>query len=95
MIMSAKSIITDDITVCYICGRPAEGAHHCVYGNANRKLSEKYGLTVGLCYNHHRGNEGVHFNRELDMELKQMAQRRFTETYPDKDFMSIFGKNYL
>lgn len=90
-----KSILQEDTDYCFVCGRYGTEKHHCAYGNANRKLSDKYGLIVGLCYNHHRGNEGVHFNRELDMELKQMAQRRFTETYPDKDFMSIFGKNYL
>ena len=90
-----KSILQEDTDYCFICGRYGTEIHHCIYGNANRKLSDKYGLIVGLCYNHHRGNKGVHFNRKLDMELKQMAQRRFMETYPDKDFMAIFGKNYL
>lgn len=93
---SKKSIITDDLSLCIKCGRPADAVHHCIYGIANRKLSDKYGLVVGLCYNHHTGQMGVHHgNRELDLELKQMAQRRFMEVYPDKDFMAIFGKNYL
>ena len=52
-------------------------------------------MVVGLCYHHHRGNKGVHFNRELDLELKKMAQRRFNEIYPDSDFLAVFGKNYL
>ena len=90
-----KSILQEDTNYCFVCGRYGTERHHCIYGNANRKLSDKYGLIVGLCYNHHRGNEGVHFNRELDMELKQMAQKRFMEVYPNEDFMKIFGKNYL
>ena len=90
-----KSIIQEDTDYCFICGRYGAEVHHIFFGTANRKLSEKYGLTVGLCYNHHRGNKGVHFNRKLDLELKQMAQRRFIEVYPEVDFLAVFGRNYL
>ena len=40
-------------------------------------------------------NEGVHFNTTLDRKLKAFAQERFTEVYPEKDFLKIFGKNYI
>jgi hypothetical protein len=40
-------------------------------------------------------NEGVHFNTELDKKLKAYTQRCFKEVYPDKDFLKIFGKNYI
>ena len=94
--MKRKSIITDDLTVCIECGRPADAVHHCIYGVANRKLSEKYHLVVGLCYNHHTGQCGVHHgNKELDMKLKQMAQRAFMEHYPQDDFLAVFGRNFL
>ena len=39
-------------------------------------------------------NEGVHFNKDLDNGLKQLTQKKFEETYPDKDFLKIFGRNY-
>lgn len=70
--------------------------HHVIYGNANRKLSDKFGLTVFLCHEHH--NEppmGVHFNRALDNQLKRFAQSRFQEEFPEENFRAIFGKNYL
>lgn len=93
---SKKSIITDDLNVCFECGRRADAIHHCIYGVANRKLSDKYHLVVGLCYNHHTGQMGVHHgNKELDMKLKRVAQRRFTEVYPELDFLAIFGRNYF
>lgn len=96
MPISRKSIITKDLTVCYECGRPANAIHHCIYGVANRKLSEKYGLIVGLCYNHHTGRFGVHNgNRELGLRLKKIAQEKFIETYQNEDFLAIFGRNYL
>lgn len=92
----SKSIIQDDTDYCFVCGRYGTEIHHCLYGNANRQLADKYGLVVGLCYNHHRGKQGVHNgNKELDMYLKQTAQRRFQEVYTESDFLTVFGKNYL
>ena len=89
-----KSIIQEDTDYCFFCGRYGTEIHHVFFGNPNRKLSDKYGLVVGLCYEHHRGNSGVHFNRELDLELKRTAQRKFEYTY-NEDFKAIFGRNYL
>ena len=40
-------------------------------------------------------NAGVHFNKKLDLELKQMTQKKFMEVYPEIDFIKIFGKSYL
>ena len=78
-----------------MCGKPYPHTHH-VFGASNRKWSEKYGLTVPLCYEHHNGSDaGVHFDKVLDTALKVMAQRKFEETYPEENFMQIFGRNYL
>ena len=95
MTCHSKSIIQEDTNYCYVCGRYGTEKHHCIYGNANRRLSDKYGLVIGLCYEHHRGNTGVHFNRELDLTMKRVAQRRFNEVYPELDFLAVFGKSYL
>lgn len=92
-----NSIIVEDLKHCLVCGTSFNiHIHHCIYGSANRKKSEKYGLIVPLCAKHHNmSNEGVHFNKELDMKLKQLAQKRFMEVYPDKNFLDIFKRNYL
>lgn len=90
-----KSILQKDTDYCFICGRYGTEIHHIFFGTANRKLSDKYNCVCGLCYYHHRGNNGVHHNRELDLRLKRMAQRRFNEVYTDLDFLAIFGRNYL
>lgn len=92
----SDSIMQEDMDYCFWCGRYGTEVHHIFYGVGNRKLSTKYGLVCGLCYTHHRGNQGVHNgNRELDLELKRMAQRRFMEVYPESDFLAVFGRNYL
>ncbi len=108
----SKSIIQEE-KECYICNNfnfpkaqlisykncvMGIEKHHIFFGSANRKLSEKYGLTVYLCTEHHRvGKYAVHRNINTDLMLKQMAQKIFMKK-KDKtieDFIKIFGKNYL
>lgn len=81
---------------CYVCGSPYVENHHIFYGTANRKQSDKYGLTVWLCPEHHRGRSGVHFNKDLDMHLKKLAQEYFEAHIEGRDtFMAIFGKSWI
>lgn len=90
-----KSIIQSN-KECYVCGSTVNlHSHHIIFGTANRKLSEKYGLKVYLCWQHHEGTNGVHgfYGHELDLKLKRIAQEKFEETY-DEDFIKIFGRNY-
>lgn len=91
----SKSILQEDTDYCYICGRYGTEIHHIFFGTGNRKLSDRYGLVVGLCYNHHRGNNGVHFNRDLDLMLKKQAQELFIKEHTESEFLAIFGRNYL
>lgn len=82
---------------CWVC-KTTIGlhCHHIIYGTADRKKSDKYGLTVYLCGIHHNlSNEGVHFNKKLDMQLKQIAQKAFEEKYSHEKFMKVFHRNYL
>lgn len=82
---------------CLVCGTTFNlHSHHCIYGTANRKLSEKYGLKVWLCQEHHTGNEGVHFNKKFDTYVKKLAQVHFENVHGSReDFRRIFGKSYL
>ena len=93
----AKSIITEDMKRCFLCGSTNNiEIHHVFFGTANRKLSDKYKLVVPLCAFHHRGNNSVHMNRELDLMLKEVAQTHFEKKIGSReDFIKIFGRNYL
>ena len=82
---------------CFVCGSQVGlESHHCILGK-NRSNAEKYGLKVWLCYTHHRSSVGVHgrHGNELQNKLKVVAQKKFEEVYPDKDFLDIFKINYL
>ena len=92
----SQSIISNE-RQCFVCHTTQNlHKHHIIHGYAFRKVSEHYGLWVYLCgYHHNLSNEGVHFNKELDIKLKRLAQEKFQEKYPDKDFIKELGRNYL
>lgn len=93
--MKSKSILTDQMDFCYICGRPYPEKHHVLFGK-NHKMADKYKLLIPLCNVHHRDSkEGVHFKKELDTKLKQMAQEKFEKLYGHEKWMEIFQENYL
>lgn len=70
--------------------------HHFMHGNANRKLAERYGLWGYLCPYHHQDSpKSVHKCHETDLILMQTAQDSFESLYGHKQWMTIFGKNYL
>lgn len=92
----AKSIIQDE-KVCYLTGRGDSLEEHHVFGGANRKLSEKYGLKIYLVRELHRGKDSIHENRELSDRVKAEVQEKAMEHYgwDIDDFRRIFGKNYV
>lgn len=91
------SLLTTDLRNCYICGKPYAEVHHIMFGTGYRPLSEKYGLIVPLCYEHHQGDFGVHGKngKELNLKLKVKAQETFEPLYGHDEWMRIFGRNYL
>jgi hypothetical protein len=52
-------------------------------------------MQVRLCEEHHRGQNGVHNNKELDRWLKQLFQKNFEALHGRDKFIEVFGKNYL
>lgn len=91
-----KSIIQDDLTRCYVCGRTGIiEIHHVMSGVANRPLSSKYKLLVALCPEHHRGKTGVHTDYALNEQIKRDAQKAFERQLGHVLWMKVFRKNYL
>lgn len=87
---------------CFLCG--ANGTcdpldKHHIFGGANRKLSDKYGLTVYLCHFkcHENGKKAVHRCRETADKLHRYGQKKFMREQGAtvEEFRLIFGKNYL
>ena len=90
--MQTHSLIDNNKGVCFICGRRGvTHRHHCLHGS-RRKQAEKFKLTVYLCQ---RCHQELHDHGVYDLELEQLAQKKFEEVYGHEKFMEVFGKNYL
>ena len=95
-----KSIIQNE-KECYFCKDFRVEEHHIFFGTANRKISEKYGFKVWLCNLHHTGSisgireYAVHFNRDKDLELKEMCQKIYEKNHTREEFIRLIGRNYL
>lgn len=96
-----KSIIQEEKTKCYLCGKNASAdyfgldEHHCFPG-PNRKVSEKYGLKVYLCHDSCHLN-GVHKDAKINRTLQADVQKKAMEYYgwDMETWRSLFGRNYL
>lgn len=89
---------------CYLCmrlngdysTRTGLQEHHAMPGTANRRLSERYGLKVYLCLQHHtEGPEAVHNNQGNMRMVQKEAQRTFEAARSHGEWMQVFGRNYL
>lgn len=88
-----KSILQDR-NECYFC-HTTQGlhTHHVIHGTANRKIADRLGLTVKLC---HRCHALVHDkDRNMDLQLIRMAQRKFEEIHTREEWREYFTKSYL
>ena len=86
---------------CWLCGNsgPEPLDRHHIFGGANRKKSEKYGLVVDLCHNkcHIFGPNAAHQCRETMQKLHEYGQRKAMDEqgWTTEDFIREFGRNYL
>lgn len=90
-----KSVFTNNLDICYLCGKPREHLHEIIYGK-NRINSIKYNFVIPLCANHHTGKDGIHFNKDLDLYYKRLCQIYFENNIGNRtEFIKIFGRSYL
>lgn len=83
---------------CLICGATQNIHTHEVYFGRNRQKSIEDGCCVYLCGRHHnQSNQGVHYNRELDISIKKLMETTWLKHYNRSvdDFIKKFGRNYL
>lgn len=100
-----KSKIQTNNINCFVCGCGGRLHMHHVFAGANRKKSDEDGMVVYLCPAHHNmSNAGVHFNHELDLKIKQQAEKVWIDCYTNKEddwdsrvkeFINRYGKNYV
>lgn len=84
------SILTDNLFVCYICGRPKDDLNE-VYGGSNRQKSMQWGCIIPLC---RRCHTIWHTDKELRQKYYDVCRNKFVELYGFDKFMEEFKKSY-
>ena len=84
------------------CGKDIRfcSRHHVYYARGQRDLSSIHHAVEGLCWESHQSGIGIHGskspNKRLDFNLKRKHQWRLLEEgMKQKEFMQLFGKDYL
>lgn len=102
--MAKSSMHSKQDRTCYLCillngdyaTRSGLQEHHVIEGTSGRRLSERWGLKVYLCLQHHTvGPQAVHNNKTLLLLLQQKAQEIFEKIYSHQLWMQVFGRNYI
>jgi hypothetical protein len=83
--------------ICEVCGKSFAAQHEIFFGGKHRRLSQIYGLTKRLCYEHHNmpGGKNPHHNKAIDNAYKQEGQRKFEAIYGHSRWMEEFGRDYI
>ena len=88
-----ESIISTE-RKCFLCGKTVNlQVHHCWHGS-NRKLADRDGLTVKLCFECH---SRLHDKGESDRYLMEIAEKAYLSHYNKtiEDFIKRYGKNVI
>lgn len=96
--MKHKSIVTNNLDKCYVCGSGQNlEIHHCWHGTANRKLADEDGLIVALCSTCHHQRLHDNPNKTLDDNLMKISEQAWIDhnNATIADFIKRYGKNKL
>jgi len=85
------SILTDDLSRCYECGKPKQELHE-VYEGSYRVRSMQNGMVLPLCFDCHKR---IHSDRELALKYKVLFQKKFEESHTREEFIKLFIKSYI
>lgn len=86
------SIIYQDLTKCCVCGSNIGIELNEVYEGSYRQRSIKYGMITPMCHSHHKL---FHNDSKINLYYKAMFQEKFMKTHTRKEFIDIFGQDYI
>lgn len=87
-----KSVFTDNLDICYLCGKKKNDLHE-IFGGRNRLNSIKYNLVLPLCRECHSLNQNNPFFNDY---WHKRGQEYFECNIGSRDeFIKVFRRNYL
>lgn len=87
-----KSVFTDNLEHCYLCGKKKNDLHE-VYGGRNRINSIKFNFVLPLCRECHSSNQN---NPIFNDYWHRQGQLYWEENISSREeFIKVFRRNYL
>lgn len=87
-----KSVFTDDLEHCYLCGKKKNDLHE-VFGGRNRINSIKFNFVLPLCRECHSNNQN---NPIFNDYWHKQGQLYWEENIGSREeFIKVFRRNYL
>lgn len=87
-----KSVFTDNLDICYLCGKKKNDLHE-VFGGRNRINSIKYNFILPLCRECHSSNQN---NPIFNDYWHKQGQLYWEENIGSREeFIKVFRRNYL
>lgn len=87
-----KSVFTDNLDICYLCGKKKNDLHE-VYAGRNRINSIKYNFILPLCRECHSSNQN---NAIFNDYWHKQGQLYWEENIGSREeFVKVFRRNYL
>lgn len=87
-----KSVFTDNLDICYLCGKKKNDLHE-VFGGRNRINSIKYNFILPLCRECHSSNQN---NPIFNDYWHRQGQLYWEENISSREeFIKVFRRNYL
>lgn len=87
-----KSVFTNDLTKCIMCGKKKDNLHEIFFGR-NRLKSIKYDMVIPVCVICH---QKCHKVAQIQEFWHKKGQLYFEKNIGSREeFISIFGMNYL
>lgn len=87
-----KSVFTEDLDYCYLCGKKKNDLHE-VFGGRNRINSIKYNFILPLCRECHSSNQNNPIFNDYWHKQGQLYWEEFIGSR--EDFIKVFRRNYL
>lgn len=86
------SVFTDNLDICYLCGRKKNDLHE-VYAGRNRINSIKYGFVLPICRECHSLNQNNPFFNDYWHRQGQLYWEKNIGSR--EEFIKVFRRNYL
>lgn len=88
-----KSVLTEYMSNCAVCGRPTTEVHHLCFSRANRKLSDEDKLVLAMCRDCH---EELHKGKVSQALSKMLGQIAWEKEYGSREeYRKRYGQSYL